>query len=111
MVVATMTNKRDGYETLLIDKADVDKLKEELAITNADLEEARKEVIGLNVQVVLLQSDLNCMEERIKVFENNIFCRTILWLDVRIKRLASYLRKRFNEWVERKWGSEDEHTD
>lgn len=106
MVIAEMINKRVGVETLLIDKADVDKLKEELAIANADLEETRKEVIGLNVQVVLLQSDLNCMEERIKVFENNIFCRSILWLDLRIKRLSAYLRNRFEAWVERRFGSD-----
>lgn len=108
MVIAEMINKRVGLETLLIDKADVDKLKEELAIANADLEEARKEVIGLNVQVVLLQSDLNCMEERIKVFENNILCRSILWLDLRIKRLLTYIRRRLEAWVERKWGTDYE---
>ena len=108
MVIAEMINKRVGVETLLIDKADVDKLKEELAIANADLEEARKEVIGLNVQVVLLQSDLNCMAERCEIYENNVLCRSILWLDLRIKRLLAYIRRRFEAWVERKWGTDYE---
>ena len=108
MVIAEMINKRVGVETLLIDKADVDKLKEELAIANADLEEARKEVIGLNVQVVLLQSDLNCMAERCEIYENNVLCRSILWLDLRIKRLLTYIRRRLEAWVERKWGTDYE---
>lgn len=106
MVVATMTNKRDGYETLLIDKADVDKLKKNLSVARQDLDRTREELVSLNVQVVLLQSDLNCMTERCEIYENNVLCRSILWLDLRIKRLAAYLRNRFDAWVERKWGSD-----
>lgn len=108
MVVATMTNKRNGDETLLIDKADVDRLQENLSVARKDLAEARNEVVGLNVQVVLLQTDLNCMTERCEIYENNVLCRSILWLDLRIKRLLTYIRRRFNAWVERKWGTDYE---
>lgn len=108
MVVATMTNKSNGNETLLIDKADVDRLKNNLSVARKDLEEARNEVVGLNVQVVLLQSDLNCMAERCEIYENNVLCRSILWLDLRIKRLLTYIRRRLEAWVERKWGTDYE---
>ena len=108
MVVATMTNKSNGNETLLIDKADLDELKLSLNAAQAALQDAKTEIIGLNVKLTLMATDLRCAEERNEVFENNILCRTIFWLDVRIKRLASYLRKRFNAWVERKWGTDYE---
>lgn len=101
-----MTNKKDGYETLLIDKVDVDKLKMSLNATQAELQDAQTEIIGLNVELTLMVTDLRCAEERNEVFENNILCRTIIWLDVRIKRFASYLRKRFDAWVERRFGSD-----
>lgn len=41
MVVATMTNKRDGYETLLIDKVDLDELKMSLKAAQAELRQDR----------------------------------------------------------------------
>ena len=106
MVAATMIDKASQTQTLLIDKADLDKLRANLSIARRDLEDARNEAVGLNVQVVLLQTDLNCLEERCKIYENNILCRSILWLDFRIKRLAAYLRNRFEAWVERRWGSD-----
>lgn len=99
MTIATMIDKTTQVETVLIDKAEVDQLR-------TDLEEARNEVIGLNVHNVLLQTDLNCMTERCEVYDSNILCRIILWLDVRIKRLFDYLRRRFDAWVERKWGTD-----
>lgn len=108
MVVATMTNKTNGDETVLIDKADVDRLKKNLSVARRDLAETRSEIVGLNVQVTLLQSDLNCMAERCEIYENNVLCRTILWLDLRIKRIFAYIRRRFNAWVERKWGADYE---
>lgn len=108
MVIATMADKEMQTETLLIDKADVDSLKKNLSVARADLEEARNEVVGLNVQVVLLQTDLNCMAERCEIYEKNVLCRSILWLDLRIKRLLAYTRRRFNAWVERKWGTDYE---
>lgn len=108
MVIATMANKDLQTETLLIDKADVDRLKKNLSVARQDLAEARDEVVGLNVQVVLLQTDLNCMAERCEIYENNVLCRTILWLDLRIKRLLTYIRRRFEAWVDRKWGTDYE---
>lgn len=101
MTIATMIDKTTQVETLLIDKAEVDQLR-------TDLEEAKNENIGLNVHLVLLQTDLNCLEERYKIYDSNILCRIILWLDVRIKRLSAYIRRRFNAWVERKWGTDYE---
>lgn len=108
MVIATMADKEMQKETLLIDKADVDSLKKNLSVARRDLEEARNEVVGLNVQVVLLQTDLNCMTERCEIYEKNVLCRTILWLDLRIKKLFAYIRRRFEAWVERKWGTDYE---
>ena len=108
MVIATMTNKRNGNETLLIDKADLDELKMSLNATQAALQDAKTEIIGLNVKLKLMVKDLRCAEERNEVFENNILCRSILWLDLRIKRLLTYIRRRLEAWVERKWGTDYE---
>ena len=106
MVLATMINTTSGVETLLIEKAEVDQLRADLEATQKKLQEAKTEIKGLNVKLTLMVTDLRCAEERNTVIENNIFCKAILWLDVRIKRWSAYLHARFNAWVERKWGTD-----
>lgn len=84
MTSATMMNKQTGEVTILIDKAEVDQLR-------ADLEKARTENIGLNVQVILLQADLDYVEELYKAYDKNILCRGIIWLQFFIKRIVKYI--------------------
>ena len=106
MVVATMNDKVSQKQTLLIDKEDFDKMKMDLEAARVELKNARDEIVALNVKARMIKADLIITQARLEVYEGNILCRGIAWLTLRAKYLSAYLRKRFDAWVEREWGSD-----
>ena len=83
-VRSRMINKKTGEETILVDKKEVDGLKEKVALLQNQLN-------GANAFMRAQEVEIESLEERIYEYESNIGCKAVLRITKFCKRCIQYI--------------------